>query len=184
MVTKVKKKVTKKTTKKKAVKKKTTAKKKNTIDEIGTTKTSTGTRRLVGRPTKYSADFCEIVVECMSKGFSKEAVAGHLFISKQTLYRWEKDYPEFSDALKIGVELSRLHWEGLSIDYKTFTQKSGKRIEATTWIFNMKNRFGWADKQEIKSEETSTQRVLHLAFNTNESPDDVDKRGGDDPDGE
>ena len=175
--------VRKKTTKKKATKKvskKVTRKSKNAIDEIGTVKTSSGTRRLKGRPTKYDPAFCEIVVECMSKGFSKEAVAGHLHIHKDTLYEWIKKYPNFSDAINIGVELSRLHWEGTAIDYKTFTQKSGKRIEATTWIFNMKNRFGWTDKKEVLTEE-KPQRNLNLAFNTNEDPNQLDKRGGDEP---
>ena len=105
----------------------------------------------------------------MTKGFSKEAVAGHLHIAKDTLYNWEKKHPLFSDALKVGVELSRLHWEGVAVDYKTFTQKSGKRIEASTWIFNMKNRFSWKDKQEVELANKENE-TFSFAFDLDKKP--------------
>ena len=41
-----------------------------------------------GRPTKYNPAFCEEAIEVMKKGFSKEAVAGHLGISCDTLYQF------------------------------------------------------------------------------------------------
>ncbi len=158
------------TKKKTTVRKKTTRKKKNAIEEIGTVLTPSKTRRLAGRPSKYDPAFCEIVIECMSKGFSKEAVAGHLFVCRDTIYEWEKKHPEFFDTIKLGVELSRLFWEGKGVDTLLYTQKSGKRIEATTWIFNMKNRFGWKDKQEVeignKGDET-----FKFAFDLSDKPE-------------
>jgi len=101
----------------------------------------------VGRPTKYKPEYCDKVIEVMEKGFSKEAVAGHIGISKDTLYRWVKKHDEFSDAIKRGVEISRVFWEELGIEMVTAGQGN-----STAWIFNMKNRFGWKDKREISGD--------------------------------
>lgn len=148
-----KKKVTKKKVSKKATKK--------------ATKKST-TKRKVGRPTKYDPAFCEIVIEVMEKGYSKEAVAGHLKIAKDTLYQWERAHKDFSDALKLGVELSRAFWEKMALDYLTHT-KTSKQLNSTVWIFNMKNRFNWTDKQETKTEEVNPKKKT-FAFTLDKPP--------------
>jgi hypothetical protein len=99
----------------------------------------------MARPTKYKEEYCDVVKEVMGKGFSKEAVAGHIGISKDTLYNWVKKYKEFSDAIKKGVEASRVFWEELGIEMVTAGQGN-----STAWIFNMKNRFNWRDKKETQ----------------------------------
>jgi hypothetical protein len=97
----------------------------------------------VGRPTDYREEFCEQATELMSKGYSKEAVAGSLGICKDTLYRWAKEHKQFSDAIKRGEVASQLFWEGLGLTgiilgkADTFAQGA--------WAFNMKARFGWRD---------------------------------------
>lgn len=98
-----------------------------------------------GRPTKYKPEYCDLVIEKMNQGFSKEAMAGHIGISKSTLYEWTKKHKEFSNAIKEGVELSRVFWEDIGI-----TGVLAGQGNATMWAFNMKNRFGWADKKEIE----------------------------------
>ncbi|HRN86062.1 MAG TPA: helix-turn-helix domain-containing protein [Candidatus Dojkabacteria bacterium] len=103
----------------------------------------------MARPTKYKKAYCKKVVDLMSKGYSKEAVAGSLHITADTLYRWVKIHREFSDAIKEGEVQCRMFWEGLGIDYILGGPQDVK-LNATVWIFNMKNRFGWRDLQEIK----------------------------------
>ncbi len=39
-----------------------------------------------GRPTKYDSRFCDIAYKYMAKGHSKQAVAGKLGTSRDTLY--------------------------------------------------------------------------------------------------
>ena len=109
----------------------------------------------IGRPTLYRPEYCEQLIEHMGTGLSYEAFAGKLGVSKQTIYDWEKANPDFLDAKNIAFEQSRLFWEQKGIDglfSETFEDKdaktrSSKSINATIWLFNMKNRFGWRDKQ-------------------------------------
>ena len=100
----------------------------------------------IGRPTKYKAEYCQKLVDFMAQGYSKEATAAHLDISKDTLYNWDKKHQAFSDAIREGEIKSRLFWEKTGM-----AGMLGKLpgFNATTWIFNMKNRHGWADKKDL-----------------------------------
>lgn len=148
------------TTKKKVAKKK--VKKKATKAPV---------KKEVGRPTKYESRFCEMLIKKMAEGYSKEAVAGYLEISKQTLYNWAKENPEFFDAIAIGETKSQLLWEGDLVKYKTHT-KNGTQINSQVFNLNMKNRFGWRDKQEISVDEDTKKS---FGFKLDEDPNDVDK---------
>lgn len=97
----------------------------------------------VGRPSEYNPQYCEKIVDLMKDGASIEEVAAELGISKQSIYTWSEKYPDFMDAKKKAEELSSAWW-----------MKQGrialreKEFNYTGWYMNMKNRFGWRDKQE------------------------------------
>jgi len=101
----------------------------------------------MARPTKYKPEMCKVVIELMKEGASQEEVCGHLDISRETFYRWKEENKEFSDTVKRGIQLSQGWWERegrISLRDRDFSY--------TGWYMNMKNRFKWADKQEIKNE--------------------------------
>ena len=101
----------------------------------------------MARPTKYKPQMCEVVIELMREGASQDEVIGHLDISRDTFYRWKEEHEEFSDSIKRGSQLSQAWWEKkgrISLDDRQFN--------STLWYMNMKNRFKWADKQEVKNE--------------------------------
>lgn len=103
-----------------------------------------------GRPTKYKPEMCQQVIDFMAQGYSKEATAAQIGIAKDTLYEWVKKHTEFSDAIKEGEDKSRLWWEKIGM-----AGMVGKvpGFNATTWIFNMKNRHNWADKSEVSGKD-------------------------------
>lgn len=124
----------------------------------------------IGRPSEYDPSFCKIALEGMARGLSKDAVAGLLKISRETLYRWIKQNEEFRDTIKEGETLSLLWWEQKAIDTITHT-KNSKQLNSTSWIFNMKNRHGWKDKQEISLEDETKKS---FGFKLDEDPNEVD----------
>ena len=107
-----------------------------------------------GRPTSYKPEMCEKVIALMKDGHSKTVVAAELDICKDTFYRWcdpdgDSYIQEFSDSVKKGVSLSEAWWEK-----EGHLALRDDKFNSTLWYMNMKNRFNWADKKEIKSDTT------------------------------
>lgn len=99
-----------------------------------------------GRPTDYKEEYCQELIDHMAAGYSFESFAGLIGVARSTIYKWAEDVPQFSDAKNAAFEQSRLFWEKQGI------KGLYEGINATLWIFNMKNRFPeqWRDKQEIE----------------------------------
>lgn len=115
-----------------------------------------------GRPSKYDPKMCEIVASMGEKGEGVIEVCVKLGIHKDTFYQWEKDKPEFSDAVKAFRANSQVWWERVG-RMAVIGEVDG--FNATAWIFNMKNRFkdDWRDKVEqdlTSSDGTMTPTVI------------------------
>ena len=99
-----------------------------------------------GRPTKYDPAFCDDVLPFMAQGYSTTALAGHIGVSRSTLYLWMEEHPEFSDAVKEGMAASAIWWENC-------LRANAERGEgnATAAIFGLKNRASddWRDKRDF-----------------------------------
>ena len=112
-----------------------------------------------GRPTKYKQEYCQMLIDHMSTGLSFESFAAVIKVNRDSLYEWEKVHPDFSDAKKIGLDNCLLFWEKLGINNIINTSESlgqgmssSKSLNASVYIFNMKNRFKWRDKQPDEAE--------------------------------
>lgn len=99
-----------------------------------------------GRPSKYDPAFCDVAIEKMAEGFSIAGLAGHLKVSRQTIYQWATDHAEFSDALNVARAASALWWEEKAVE----SAKSGDG-NASVIIFGLKNRVAaeWRDRHEV-----------------------------------
>lgn len=59
-----------------------------------------------GAPTKYQADYARMAeVACVEGGFTDLKLAKLFNVSKSTINRWKKAYPQFWDSIKVGKDL-------------------------------------------------------------------------------
>lgn len=103
----------------------------------------------MGRPTKYDPTFCDKVIACGEEGDTLAAMAEACDVHRETLNDWIDEHPEFSDAVKRGLQKAQIWWEKKG-RVATFGGVEG--FNATSYIFQMKNRFkqDWRDKQETE----------------------------------
>ena len=87
-----------------------------------------------------------MLIDHMRQGYSFESFGADISVHRDTLYEWIKQHPEFSDAKKVGSEKCYKVWEAIGLEASKGRLNGAS---AAIWIFNMKNRFGWKDKQEI-----------------------------------
>lgn len=121
--------------------------KKNTIS-------NTKEKRKVGRPRttldKLPADWKTLMRECAQEGGSEVEARCILGISETAWLTLMADSEEFRGTVKECKALCRTWWE-----------RQGRKMaagvaegNATVWIFNMKNRFGWRDKIDVDQSST------------------------------
>jgi hypothetical protein len=98
-----------------------------------------------GRPTDYRPEFCSLVVEYGKNGKSRTWIATELDVHRDTLYAWEKQYPEFSDALARAKQWEQRYYEdaGQGGMYS-------KDFNASIWSRSMAARFpeDWRERTE------------------------------------
>lgn len=109
----------------------------------------------VGRPeitlNDLPLDWQDIMLQCYEQG-GTDVECRQLLPTKQnpkgisvnTFYRLMEDYPDFLKTVKKGKELSYAWWIGAG---RTGMNR-GKDFNATTYIFMMKNMFGWDKPKE------------------------------------
>ena len=106
-------------------------------------------KKPVGRPTKYEPKMCETVIELGKEGMSKCEIGVNLGISHDTFCRWQKENEDFSEAVKEAMRHSQAWWERQG-RMATFGAIDG--FNATSYIFNMKNRFRADWNDTVKNE--------------------------------
>lgn len=102
----------------------------------------------MGRPSKYEPEFCDQIREFLKDGYSVAAFAGHIGVAYSTVSLWEKEHPEFSEAVKQARAAATLWWE--ERNRESALGSSGGN--ATSIIFGLKNRAPeeWRDKTETE----------------------------------
>ena len=116
-----------------------------------------------------------MLIDHMSQGYSIDSFSAVIKVNKDSLYEWIKVHPEFSDAKSQAFEANRLFWERQGIEglYATteYDEETGKPIRsksmnATVWVFNMKNRFKWSNNDpnpyQAPNEPTQTEHTQKL----------------------
>lgn len=59
-----------------------------------------------GRPSPYKPEFATQARKLCELGATDNDIAGFFEVHRATIYRWQSEYPEFCDALKVGKQAS------------------------------------------------------------------------------
>ena len=128
---------------------------------------------MAGRKSSFKQEYIQLAENYALLGATDDEMADFFGVSKQTLNKWKKDYPEFLDSLKKGKSVadanvaSRLYNRAIGYDAKAtkFATNEGKitdKVEyiehyppdTTAAIFWLKNRQPgkWRDKKEVENQ--------------------------------
>lgn len=105
-------------------------------------------KRPVGRPpAEYKPEYCEQIIEWGKQGKSKAWLAATLGVSRNTMFGWAAEHPDFMKALEIAGEFSQLWWEDAG---QQGMQAPG--FNAAIWSRSMAARFpnDWRESKEAK----------------------------------
>lgn len=93
------------------------------------------------------AGWREVIIDLMSDGASLAEIKANFRVSNDLHSRWMKDEPDYAEAIKEGLDLSRGWWEKQAREAACGINKDAN---PTMMIFNLKNRFPneWRDKRE------------------------------------
>lgn len=102
----------------------------------------------------YKSEYCQMLIEHMSQGFSFSTFGAVVNVGRTTLYDWVDEYPEFKEAKEIAFQKAQRFFEqrlmakvaGMKI--KNVDQKL---IDTSCLIFALKTRFhkDYSEKQQV-----------------------------------
>ena len=98
-----------------------------------------------GRPTDFTPELGEQILELMDGGLSLAAAAADLGIHRQRVYDWEEKHPEFADTVKLARSKRQLF-----LERRLLSANEGPVVTST--IFALKNAGAedWRDKHEVE----------------------------------
>ncbi|MBP6768802.1 MAG: hypothetical protein KA171_13565 [Reyranella sp.] len=95
-----------------------------------------------GRPTLYRRESCNQIVEAMATGLSAEAAAARIGISARSLFYWQRQHPEFLQAIQEGRQKCLLFWEERALEMAAGAPGNNQIV-----VLALKNRsraaYGW-----------------------------------------
>jgi hypothetical protein len=56
----------------------------------------------MARPSSFQPEFCQKAAELCARGATDAELAEYFEVSTRTIYRWQSEFPEFCQALKLG----------------------------------------------------------------------------------
>ncbi len=97
--------------------------------------------------TKSRKMLCKKYCKHLSKGLSKESFVDCSYKTIETyMIKYPNDFP--ADEIDKAERRGRLIWEEMGL---SGTKGELKNFNTRCWTFNMKNRYGWKDKNETES---------------------------------
>ncbi len=97
----------------------------------------------------YKPEYCQLLIDHMSKGHSFVSFAGTINVGKRTIYEWVERYPEFAEAKAIAKSKCQEFYTSVLLDLGTGVIEKGN---ATALIWLTKNILKWTDKEQTQGD--------------------------------
>lgn len=108
-----------------------------------------GTVILLGRPTKFKPEYCDMLIDHMSKGYSFESFGAVISVDRTTLYHWETLFKDFSHAK--GIARNKQLFFDETVLMALAKGEYGKSANASAQVYKMKcTHQGWIEKQVVE----------------------------------
>lgn len=101
--------------------------------------------------TYYKPEFKEKIIDAMTAGKSAIRFAKEIGVSRETIRKWTKKYPDFAEAYEEAKTNCEAYWEEWLINHL-----ADKDLNASLVKLFMAQRFGWTEKSEVKNNVTVT----------------------------
>lgn len=100
---------------------------------------------------KSGKDWARELIALYSEGRSDAEVASEMKITIREYHKQIDENPTFAKLVEFGRTLCLAWWEG-----QGRLQLTNKSFNTPLWVFQMKNKFGWAEKVDTKTETLDT----------------------------
>lgn len=125
-----------------------------------------------GRPTKYSQERAETIVQRVREGLSFSSACQSVGAPKQTGSDWKRDYPDFADAVAIAEKESEMELLGVlrkaaiggeHVTTKHVVGDKGESIEEVRKFVNSPGYAAWILARRFPEEWSESRRIEQLA---------------------
>ena len=99
--------------------------------------------------SKYKPEYCQLLIEHMSKGMSFRSFAGSISCGIRTIYDWCDRHPEFKEAKEVAQGKCETFYTNLGLDLATGVIEKGN---ATAFVWLTKNILKWTDKEQTQGD--------------------------------
>jgi hypothetical protein len=102
-----------------------------------------------GKPSSYRPEYCDMVVEICSEGYTLTAFAGKIGVSRETVNKWQELHPEFADAVTRAKAGIAAWWQDRG---RKVAEDGGPGGQAQMVIFGLKNVApeDFSDRQHVE----------------------------------
>lgn len=104
---------------------------------------------MAGRKSQYSPAYCDEVINAMAEGKSITAFAADIGVSRTTIQNWEKQFPDFAEAIQIAKAKGQAWWET-----RARAMAGGAPGNPAVVIFSLKNLGAEDFKDKVQNEHT------------------------------
>ena len=107
----------------------------------------------------YEPRICEDAIRYMGQGYTISAFAAQLRVTKETLYKWGRQNPEFVEAIKIARLACQSFWEEQLNEVSRAGMHNSGRVAAIQFALKNLGKDDWTDSKVVEHTGTIGHKV-------------------------